>query len=154
MGEQRQKFNRQIISTALMACCGMAQAAGPDCSDINSWPTQLTANSLKDFGIDRNTVDFDKTHTILIVSEALSKKALQPVIDKDVAEGIKTGLLKNKHDLDSVYLAGPIYRQIYKINFTRHTGENTIFITTTLASNEECSIGFENVALIAKEVNY
>lgn len=154
MGKRRQKFNRPIIWTALMIFSGIAHATGPDCSDINAWPTQLTANALKDFNIDRKTIDFVKTHTTLIISEVLSQKALQPVIDKNVAEGMKTGLLKNKHDLDTVYLNGPIYRQLYKVNFISNVGVKTSFITTTLASDDECSVGFENVMLIAKEVNY
>ncbi|PQQ23299.1 hypothetical protein [Photorhabdus hindustanensis] len=154
MGQWRSRFNGRIIllSVAILSFSISAIAAGPDCSDINGWATQLTANSLNDFGIDRNNIDFDKTRTSLILSEKLNKSEVAIILQREIAKAEREKVLNDKHEFDDIYLSQPIYRQMYHVTFTSKSRDKLSFITTTLASDDECSIGIENIYQISKEI--
>ncbi|MBS9438265.1 hypothetical protein EAE91_14235 [Photorhabdus noenieputensis] len=154
MGQWRSRFNGRIIllSVVVLSFSISAIAAGPDCSDINGWATQLTANSLNDFGIDRHSIDFDKTQTSLILSERLNKSEVAIILQREIAKAEREKVLIDKHEFDDVYLSQPIYRQMYHVTFTNKSRDKLSFITTTLASDDECSIGIENIYQISKEI--
>ena len=127
-------------------------AAGPDCSDINRWPTQSTANRLSDFGIPAANIQFDKTKTTLIVSEAMSESQRSAWLIRENERSRQLGFASNKNSFDDRSFPQVIYKQIYRVTFTDKADRHVEFIITTLASDEECSVGVESVALISKEI--
>ncbi|WP_146001012.1 hypothetical protein [Chimaeribacter californicus] len=61
--KKRSLFTCRITMLCTLLFSGVVSAAGPDCSDINSWPTQITANLLAKFGIKSESIIFEKTKT-------------------------------------------------------------------------------------------
>ncbi|WP_118985258.1 hypothetical protein [Photorhabdus sp. CRCIA-P01] len=107
MDQWRSRFNGRIIllSVAILSFSISAIAAGPDCSDINGWATQLTANSLNDFGIDRHNIDFDKAQTSLILSEKLNKSEVAIILQREIAKDERDKLLNDKRGFDDIYFS-------------------------------------------------
>ncbi|MDV5140928.1 hypothetical protein [Chimaeribacter arupi] len=145
-------FKREIILFCTLLFSGVVSATGPDCSDINSWPTQITANLLAKFGIKSESIIFEKTKTDLLVSGKITKKEAEGLIKREVERAGRIGLSNAPHLFDDIYLSQPIYKQIYRIQFTGKNNQLFRFMTTTLASDEECSISVEAIARVDDEL--
>ncbi len=150
--ERRSLFKREIIMLCTLLFAGVVSAAGPDCSDINRWPTQITANHLPDFGIKSENIIFEKTKTDLLASGEITKKEAEGLIKREVERSRQLGLSNDPHLFDDIFLSQPIYKQIYRIQFTNNNNQLFRFITTTLASDEECSVSTEAIARIDDEL--
>ncbi|MFP2517063.1 hypothetical protein [Buttiauxella agrestis] len=127
MGKQRSRTRSQIVAgltlILLVPSC-WAGSSGPDCSAIEHWPTQMSEVRLADFGYQPNQIDETKTKTNLL--------ATMPV-KGEPGEGV-------------------IYKQVYRITFVTKSGEPINVITTTLANDDECSVGMVSISLISKEL--
>lgn len=145
-------FKHEIILFCTLLFSGVVSAAGPDCSDINSWPTQITANFLAKFGIKSESIIFEKTKTDLLVSAEITKKQAEALIKREIERAGRIGLSNAPHLFDDIYLSQPIYKQIYRIQFTGKNNQLFRFMTTTLASDEECSISVEAIARVDDEL--
>jgi len=145
-------FTCQIAMLCTLLFSGVVSAAGPDCSDINSWPTQITANLLAKFGIKSESIIFEKTKTDLLVSAEITKKQAEALIKREIERAGRIGLSNAPHLFDDIYLSQPIYKQIYGIQFTGKNNQLFRFMTTTLASDEECSVSTEAIARIDDEL--
>lgn len=152
MCEKRSTLKCRIVILCTLLFSEIVNAAGPDCSDINSWPTQMTANALSKFGIKSEAIEFEKTRTELLVSEKITQTEAKALVKREVERAHRVGLVNNAHLFDDIYLSQPIYKQIYRIQFTDNTHQLFRFMTTTLASDEECSISIEAIAHIDDEL--
>lgn len=152
MREKRSALKCRIAAICILLFSEVVNAAGPDCSDINSWPTQMTANALSNFGIKSEAVEFEKTRTDLLLSEKITQKEAKALVKREVERARRVGLVNNAHLFDDIYLSQPIYKQIYRIQFMDKSKQSFHFMTTTLASDEECSISIEGVAYINEEL--
>ncbi|PLR31682.1 hypothetical protein CYR55_20360 [Chimaeribacter californicus] len=74
------------------------------------------------------------------------------MIKREVERAGRIGLSNDPHLFDDIYLSQPIYKQIYRIQFTDNANQMFRFMTTTLASDEECSISIEAIARISDEL--
>ena len=111
---------------------------GPDCSAINSWPTQTTEVHLIEKG--------------LILPKGVNRDAAlissMPLNEIQRQEIQRAGIF----DASVNIFPGPLYRQVYRITFTPEKSQPVSVMTTTLASDDECSVALVSVALIAKEL--
>ncbi|MCT8345390.1 hypothetical protein LG003_21730, partial [Photorhabdus kleinii] len=82
----------------------------------------------------------------------LNKSEIAIILQREIAKAKRDKVLSDKHEFDDIYLSQPIYRQMYHIIFTNKSRDKLSFITTTLASDDECSIGIENIYQISKEI--
>lgn len=121
-----------------LSCNAEQNDSGPDCSAINGWPTQTTAVHLIEKGL---ILSKDvKTDAALISSMPLNEMQRQEIQRAGIFDASKN------------IFPGPLYRQVYRITFTPEKGQPVSVMTTTLASDDECSVALVSVALIAKEL--
>lgn len=121
-----------------LSCNAEQNDSGPDCSAINGWPTQTTAVHLIENG--------------LMLPKGVNKYAAlissMPLNEIQRQEIQRAGIF----DASVNIFPGPLYRQVYRITFTPEKGQPVSVMTTTLASDDECSVALVSVALIAKEL--
>ncbi|WP_024550435.1 hypothetical protein [Siccibacter turicensis] len=143
MGQQRSRLARGVMmATGALLFSAAIKAgeinSGPDCSAITDWPAQITQVRLNESGVAFPAST--KITSTLVASMKMNEKQRRDLQRARIL------------DKQTLAMVGALYRQVYRITLLPPDSKAHIFITTTLASDEECSVALLSIAEIAQEL--
>jgi len=112
--------------------------SAPDCSANTDWPAQITQVRLNESGVAFPAST--KITSTLVASMKMNEKQRRDLQRARIL------------DKQTLAMVGALYRQVYSITLLPPDSKAHIFITTTLASDEECSVALLSIAEIAQEL--